>query len=231
MARRSYYTLVASLPALPRLELAERLPINETRLKERLRMLHPEDAEQVELLSQAIRWENHPPGERDAEVAAGYRDLLGEDTHPGVRKAVEFRLDLRTVLAALRRRQRGETEGPKDAAWGVGRWVRHIESHWTDPDFRLAGVFPWIPEAREHLEDGRALELEKLVMNLVWDSLDQTAAGRHFALENVIVFLSRWDMLRRWLSYGEEAARTRFEGLATSLFADHGPQAQPAPTS
>ena len=47
MVRRSYYTLVASLPALPRLEQAERLPINETRLVERLRMLHPEDAKQV----------------------------------------------------------------------------------------------------------------------------------------------------------------------------------------
>ena len=164
-------------------------------------------------------------------MAANYRALLGEDTHPGVRSAVEFRIDLRTILAALRRRHRGENEGPTDAAWGVGRWVRHIESHWTDPDFRLAGVFPGIPEARAHLEDGKALELETLVMNLVWDSLDQTAAGRHFALENVIVFLSRWDMLRRWLSYGEEAARDRFEGLAATLFADPGQSPQPTPTS
>ena len=88
MAARTYYTLVASLPALPRFEEADRLPINETRLTERLRMLHPDDADYVAQLSRAIRWENHPPGEGDVEVVAHYRDLLREKTHPDVRAAV-----------------------------------------------------------------------------------------------------------------------------------------------
>jgi hypothetical protein len=127
MVRRNYYTLVASLPAMPRFEVAERLPINETRLGERLRMLHPDDARDVARLRKAIQWESHPPGESDAEVSACYRDVLGEDTHPEVRSAVEFRLELRTVLAALRRRQRGEMDGASYDVWVVGLWVRHIE--------------------------------------------------------------------------------------------------------
>jgi hypothetical protein len=227
MVRRNYYTLVASLPAMPRFEEAERLPINETRLAERLRMLHPDDARDVAWLRKAIQWESHPPGESDAEVSACYREVLGEDSHPEVRSAVEFRLELRTVLAALRRRQRGEKDGPSNPDWGVGRWVRHIENHWTDPDFKLAHVFPWLPKAREHLANGEALALEKLVMNLVWDSLERSAVGKHFVLENILVFLSKWDILRRWLSYGEDAALRRFEELTAGLLVDHD---QPKPT-
>ncbi len=220
MAPRTYYTLVASLPALPRIGEAERLPINETRLRERLGMLDPEDANYIEQLNQAFRWEDRPPGESDADVSAGYRDLLRKDTHPGVRSAVEFRLNLRTILAALRRRKRGESDGPADPNWGAGRWVHHIEKNWSDPDFKLAHVFPWIPEAREHLDKDEAAALQKLVMGLVWDSLDRSVVGKHFVLENIIVFLSKWDILRRWLSYDEEAARERFEKLAAGLLAD-----------
>ncbi len=228
MTNRTYYTLVVSLPALPRFEEADRLPINETRLRERLQMLHPEDAKHVAQLNKAIRWANHPPGESDAEVAALYSQLLSDETHPDVRAAVEFRLELRTILVALRRRHRGEKDGPADPNWGVGRWVRHMEQNWADPDFKLAHVFPWIPQAREHLDKGEALALEKLAMGLSWDALDRSAVGKNFVLENILVFLSKWDILQRWLSYSEEPALKRFETLAAGLLADDNSKPQTA---
>lgn len=230
MAHRTYYTLVASLPVIPYFEEAERLPINETRLRERLKMLHPDDAECVTQLGKAIRWESHPPGESDAEVAAHYRELLSEEIHADVRAAVEFRLDLRTIVAALRRRNRGETEGPADPDWGVGRWVKYIEQNWKDPNFKLDHVYPWIPEAREHLEKGEALALEKLLMRLVWEALDRSIVGKHFVLENIVVFLSKWDIVQRWISYGEEAARTRFETLAAGLLSVDQLKLEPVPS-
>ena len=49
MARSTtYYTLIGSLPALPRrFEQAERVPISRLKLDERLKMLTPQDAEEV----------------------------------------------------------------------------------------------------------------------------------------------------------------------------------------
>ena len=45
----TYYTLVGSLPALPRhFEDAERVPISVLQLQERLKMLQPHDAEVIE---------------------------------------------------------------------------------------------------------------------------------------------------------------------------------------
>ena len=47
MAGRSYYMLIASLPALPPHFEVQRDPITRPRLDERLKMLEPEDGGQV----------------------------------------------------------------------------------------------------------------------------------------------------------------------------------------
>jgi hypothetical protein len=216
--RRQYYALVASLPALPRIREAERLPINEQRLESRLLMLAPDDAEVVKRLRKFIHWQNHPPGETDADIAAQYRELLEKNPNPVVHSAIAFRMNLRTVLAGLRHRLRGQTEPPPNHEWGAGYWVRHIEANWEHPDFRLAHIFPWVPIAREHLENGRTIQLEELAMDLTWDALDRSAFGKYFELETVIAFIFKWDLLRRWLSYREDAAREQFEAIAATLF-------------
>ena len=213
-----YYALVASLPALPRIRQAERLPINEPRLEERLHMLSPEDATTVANLRQFIHWQNQTPDQTDDEIAVQYKELLAKNTHPAVRSAIEFRINLRTILAALRRRHRGETTAPDDPHWGLGPWVRHLETNWGHPDFRLADVFPWITDARQYLENDDALKLEELAMSLVWDALDRSAVGKTFELETVIAFVFKWDVLKRWLSYKEDTAREHFYDLANALF-------------
>ena len=212
-----YYQLVASLPFLPRPREAERLPINQARLDERLSMLRPDDREVVGQLLRFVRWQNHDLSEDDAAVAGQYEALLAGNPHPAVRSAITFRMNLRTVMAALRRRRRGESE-PPSSRWGAGPWVRHIESHWSHPDFRLASVFPWISRAREHLERDETRELEELAMALTWEDLDRSALGKPFQLEAVIAFLFKWDILHRWLAYGEETARIQFDRIAEAMF-------------
>ena len=216
----SYYQLVASLPHLPRLREAERLPINAARLQERLRLLRPEDAEVVARFRRVLQWQDHPPVEADAEISRQYRELLGGITRPPLRRCIEFRAELRTVVAALRRRNRGEIAPPSDPDWGLGDRAAHITRHWTHPDFRLAHVFPWIPEIRRLLEQEESLALEERLMNLVWDSADRLSLGIYFELETVVAFLIKWDILRRWLSYEREPAKAEFARLAEEMFAD-----------
>lgn len=210
--------LVASLPVLPRIGQAERLPINEARLESRLRMLRPEDATIVDRLRKFVQWQNQSSDLGDAGVSQTYRELIERNRHPAVRRTIEFRMNIRTVMAALRRRKRGETEPPEDPSWGTGPWVRHISANWSHPDFKLGAVFPWLPRARELFEKGEVLKLEELLMNLVWDELDRNAFGRHFELDAIVAFLFKWDILRRWLSYREEEALAQFQAITSHLF-------------
>lgn len=224
--RTSYHMLVASLPALPRIGTTDRIPINPDRLAARLRMLTPEDAAVVDRILRFTQWQNKSHLRTDAEVAEEYRALLRDTPLSSMHAAIEFRLNIRTIMAAMRRRLHAESE-PPDEEWGAGPWVHHIEKHWSHPDFKLGSVYPWIPRAREHFEKGESRQLEELLMELVWESLDRQSFGHYFEFETIIAYVFKWDILRRWLSYREEDARRQFERLAESLFSRDAVAPQP----
>ena len=206
-----YYTLIASLPALPPFESAERLPINRERLDRRLRMLTDEDAAMLALARRLTDWQQ-PLDLPDADFVRRYRAEADGLANPGVAVLVAFRLELRTVIGALRRRDAGQPAPQGD--WGVGPWLRRLTDHWTEPDFGLRAVLPWLPALRERLAAGDHLGTERQVFGMVWDRCRRTADGRAFALEAVAAYVFRWDILRRWLSHDAEAAAARIERLA-----------------
>jgi len=220
--RRHYYTLIASLPRLPRFDRAERLPINRERLGERLGMLEPEDAELVERATAFIRWQRQPVARTDQEMVTYYERMAELIEEPVLACMFEFLINQRTIIAALRRRYRGLPAPASGQRWGVGRWVRHIELNWEDPDFRLGALYPWIPQVRAHLEAGEALALDRLLMNLVWDTMDRMAEGSEFGLEALLAYLFKWDILEQWLSYDTEEAKTRFDELVSEVTGEQG---------
>jgi hypothetical protein len=215
--RNEYYTLIASLPPLVRYDRAERLPINPERLQQRLRMLEPEDADVVERATAFLAWERHPAERTDSEMVASYTRLAALIDHPALTAMFEFPINQRTIMVALRRRHRGRPVPAADELWGVGPLVRHIVRNWDHPDFRLASLYPWIPEARAHVEAGEALALERLLMSVNWDWVDRLAQGNEFGFEKVLAYLFKWHILQRWLSYDSEAAKARFEELITGV--------------
>jgi hypothetical protein len=222
--RRHYYTLIASLPRLRRFDRAERLPINRERLTERLEMLEPEDAELVERAAAFIRWQRQPVARTDQEMVTYYERVAELIQEPILACMLEFLINQRTIIAALRRRHLGIPAPASGELWGVGRWVRHIERNWEDSDFRLGALYPWIPQARAHLEAGEALALDRLLMNAVWERMDRMAEGDAFGFEALLAYLFKWDILDQWLSYDKEEAKTRFEELVGEVTGD---QAQP----
>jgi Protein of unknown function (DUF2764) len=223
MARRHhYYTLIASLPALPFFDRAERLPINEIRLRQRLTMLQPADLSAVARTADFLAWQRQPVERTDAQVVALFQGMTDlSESYPVLMQAIEFRMSTRTVMAALRRRQRGESVPTPDQSWGVGPWVAHIERNWDDPTFRLSSHFRWVEPARQHLIAGDTLALERLLMQQIWQQVDRIAHADMFSFEAVVAYLFKWDILHRWLAYNRAPAQTRFEALVTEVIGEH----------
>ncbi len=207
-----YYTLIASLPYMPVFYRAKRLPINRQRLDERLSMLESDDRSVISLAEEFIEWQRQPVDQTNVELARFYRRLMTEVTQPNLREMIEYRMDQRTIMVGLRYRQRG-LPLPRGSDWGVGRWVQHIEFHWEHPDFRLGSAYPWIADARRLLESGKALELEKLLMNRVWNYLARISESKTFQFESVLAYLFRWDITQRWLLYSRQRARERLSEI------------------
>jgi hypothetical protein len=216
---RRYYQLVASLPALPYFRRARLLPMSRRRLEDRLEFLHEEDLAELTRTEGLVSWHRQPVTRTTEEITEMYDELMATTRNRALRSIVEFRMDMRTVIVALRlkRLRRGVPSG----RWGVGRHARMIESRWADPEFGLAAVFPWIPKVQELLDQGDAMGLEGLLMDQSWKRLSQIADCHPFGFEQVFAFVFKWDILHRWLSYDAGKARERFEELILEVTSDH----------
>jgi hypothetical protein len=216
---RRYYQLVASLPALPSFRQARLLPLSRRRLEERLALLHEDDLAELMGAERLVGWHRQPIGRTTEQVAAMYEEVMSTTRSRALKDLVEFRMNMRTVMVALRVKRRGQ--GIPSWRWGVGPYVRMIETRWSEPEFGLAAVFPWIPEARAYLDQGDAMGLESLLMDRSWKRLSQIAERHPFRFEQVFAYAFKWDILRRWLSYDAEQARESFEKLISEVTRDH----------
>ena len=137
-----------------------------------------------------------------------------------VRELLDWRLSFRTLVAALRRRQHGESAPAGNEAWGYGRWKRHIERHCGEPYFRLERVYDWLPEAVRQLEAGDSTGFERTLLGAVWNHLERQADGHYFDFEAVVIYVQRWDLIARWTQYEAAAAVRRFDALVTAGLRD-----------
>ncbi len=218
MANTYYYTLVTSLPVLPHFDRAERLPITREKLVMRLGMLESDDAQLLKSIESFLFWRGQAKNENDVDLVKQYR-LLAELPMPEeLKDFILFRISERTIMVALRRKFRGLPAPVTGQPWGLGRFVGHIEKNWDDPDFRLAGVYPWIPKVRELLYATETLELERFILNQTWKRIDQFASGKDFLFESIVAYVFKWNILQYWLGFNPEEARKRFETLVGEVY-------------
>jgi hypothetical protein len=149
----------------------------------------------------------------DKALITAYTALTKSQLESSLRDYLAFRLDQQTVLAALRRKRDGLGLPEQRVAWGVGTRVYHIRKYWDDPDFRLAQVYRWLPQARELLAAGDALGLERLLMDVAWRWLGQCAERQMFGFNAVFSYVFKWDILQAWLACDADRAKTRFAEL------------------
>ena len=213
-----YLMLITSLPAHRELFGAKQTPLSRLRLRQRLRLLEPEDAADLRKLAVLTEWSRLGMDEDDEAIARRARDVLPTVANDFVRDLSTWRLEMRTLVAALRRRHAGEGPPARGRAWGFGRWVPHVTRYWGEPNLRLERAFPWLPEARRLLEDGDPVGLERLLLGIVWDHLERVSEGHHFDFEAVVVYCNRWDLVARWTAYQGEAAVARFDELVEAAF-------------
>lgn len=214
-----YLTLLTSLPAHGPLFRSRQTPLSRLRLERRLDWLAPEDAEDLARLAAVIDWHDQRFDVDDEDLVRAAQAGMDEFHNDFARDFATWRLELRTVVAALRRRRAGETAPSARRSWGFGRWVPHISRHWGDPHFRLARVYPWLPEAKQRMDDGDPLGLERLLLGVVWEYLERVGAGHAFDFEAVVVYVMRWDLIARLTSYDAAAAVRRFDRLLDAAVA------------
>lgn len=218
-ADQPYVTLMASLPAIRFLSEKEP-PINRPRLTERLKDLPPADQETLRELTEVVSWRYIDVTEEDAAFLDRAEALLERIASPTLAAALRERLELRTVIVALRRRHAGEDAPPKGVRWGHGPHLERIRANWSVPDFGVATFYRWLPAAKEALDAGDTVALERLLLDTAWQQQARHAEGHEFDFEAVALYMLRWSIADRWARYDADEARLRFAELLDAALAD-----------
>jgi hypothetical protein len=215
----TYYMLISSLPALPPRLDVDRLPITLERLQARLRMLEPEDAQEISRMLGILGlvWSRQFAEANDAAVVKRYGELMEEVTYPLVREVFAVAMDVRMVVAALRRRRLGL--GPPTV--GFGQWFEHIRRHFNQPDFKLGHVLPGIVRFDQLLEQGDVLNLYRHMLGATWTYLKKRAEDYVFSFEAVVLYIARWEIMRQWQQLQAERGRAVFEALVTEALGEY----------
>lgn len=208
-----YAMLMASLPVHPpRLFSAHQTPVSRIQLDKRLALLDTHDTEDLRRIETLLHWSQIANAtdefiiKKSAEVVDSINDRF-------LKKIIIWRLELRTLLSALRMRHAGAGQPAKGRFPGIGRWLGDIEKNWQKTDFGIGRQVPWIIPVQQLLSQNKSYELEKLLLDLVWQYYAKEGNQHYFDFPAVVIYVLRWDITNRWTHYHADEALKRFDGL------------------
>lgn len=206
-----YLTLISSLPAHVELFSAQRTPISKLALNQRLKQLHENDKKTLAEIEAVLQWDRLPLSLNNQTLVININRLLPKLDH-NLQQLVRDKVDLRTVIGALRYRQHNEGQvltGP----WTNSRFKHQIENYWQDPVFRLGRVYPWLAEAAELLQQQEIYKLEKLLLTSAWKLIGSHNDHQPFSFQAIVIYVLKWNIINRWSQYDSEHAVDRFKKM------------------
>ncbi|MCK5893478.1 MAG: DUF2764 family protein [Endozoicomonadaceae bacterium] len=212
MAESTCYTLLVSLPHIDALFSSQTTPISRFQLDRRLSMLETKDQERLVLIENLLHWDHLADDVNESaliRLAEKTREQLESQT---LCELLDWSLDMRTIVAALRRKRQGEA-APTTTQWSYGIRYEYIRNHWNSPTLGLGHAFPWISNVVECLLTDNCIELEKNLLQAVWDQLNRLATRHQFDFEAVVIYVLRWNLVAGWSRCDTGKAEVRFRKL------------------
>ena len=192
----------------------ENKPASRIHLERRLTLLQDQDRLQLEKIVSILHWARmDAENSSDAQIATEAESIIQGIDNPLLRETIIWRMELRTVMTAIRRRKLGMDAPPKDQRWGYGQVLPFIRKNWEMDDFSLSHRFSWIQQANRLFETEQSVELEKLLLNLSWQHYERIGQGHYFDFEAVVIYVLRWNIVHRWVQCDEQIAMQQFEKL------------------
>ena len=222
MRDNDYIMLMTSLPYHGPLFAATQTPLSRLKLQRRLKILPAADQACLAAIEELLQWDRLDAQDDDAGFVRQARKTLAALDNQTLKEIVVARLEVRSLIAALRRRAKGLAAPAETELWAIGRWSQEIRKNWTEPHFGLLRACPWLADAKRYLETGDALALERLLLGLIWNSLARKADGHHFDFEALVIYVLRWDIIDRWTRYNADQASARFHQLIDAGLSGHG---------
>src|SRR5260370_20240534 len=121
-----YIMLLGSLPPLGDLFGQQQTPLTEIQLRHRLKYLTGQDSKTLSEIEQLVRRSKQPAEWIDGQIVKSTKALLPHLKSGTLRQAVEFVINLRTIVAARCRRRLRAHSPPRKNDRGYSTPIRRI---------------------------------------------------------------------------------------------------------
>lgn len=220
----NYYTLVTSLPWLPeQMEKCTQLPLSRIALNRRLSLLSDEDQNNLSV-AEALYHPTITEVQPDRERVQQWQKQIAALKSPVIQQLITQRLEIQTLLAALRYRKRPNTSA--EHFYGYGRLTEWIKNHWKEPLFALEGQIEPLEKWGELFNHEHTGDLQHHIDRYFWQQLLAEERNHHFTIETVVSFVLRWGIAERRLKSDADAALVDFQTLSDTLLHSSGIQQQ-----
>ncbi len=214
-----YTTLICSLPAYESLLESKQPPISRIQLNNRLKLLDTDDASDLDILNKGLDWHCYSVERSDEDFLQFINHNMPNIKSDFIKKLLIWRLELRAIVALLRRRYNGD-QFKQAKTSGYGRWLPIAKRHWEEPGLGLEKLFPWVLNVQKHLASGDCMALEQCIFSQVWSWLDKKALGHEFDFPAVAIYCMRWSMLARWTANDKTQSMIKFKQMVTSAMGE-----------
>jgi len=213
-AQTDYAMLMASLPphALSLWDIKNKR-LSSVQLERHLSVLNAKDRQTLRDIEIVLHWAKMPTIEEEQQLIKNTDQLLMELKNSFLHEVIVWRLNIRTIMASIRRRKLNRPIVDHQDYLGHGEIAAVIKKNWQVDDFSLAFRFPWIKEANQLFNNNETLALEKLLLHLSWQHYERLGQGHYFDFEAVVIYVLRWDIINRWAQNDEQKAMQQFELL------------------
>lgn len=210
---QQYIELLCSLPHLANPFRYKRPAITRVQLQKRMTMLDQQDLHWLQKLNEAFYWGGITLHEDEVSLINKANRFLAGIPYRDIQEWLEWRMDVRTVVAAIRRRKQGEDAPAIRDNWGYGRYVRQIVNNWSSPCFKLEYHFPWLPDVVDGIETGQSFKVEQILLNAVWHYYAMQKPETPYGFSAVVLYVAKWDLVDRWCKYNADRAGEHFDEL------------------
>ena len=209
-----YIQLLTSLPQFASIFGARQTPLSRIKLDQRLKLLSESDQQRLSAIESVIEWDSNPHFAHYDQVVSKFKQLLLNEQDTKIKAIINFRLDLRTLVAALKAQAGGKT---LQGEWTVSHLKSTIERNWQSGTFKLEHRFNWLVEAKQLIASDQHLALETLIFKQLWQFLRKHSEHNQYGFAAVVSYVLQWDLVSRWLSYRSECAGERYQKLLLSV--------------
>ncbi len=212
-----YYQLITSLPLLQGKLGSDFEVMTRIGFDKKLDQLSEDDKGMVKELEDFLIWEKHSMDRAtDSEFRSKAIALQHRYTNKTFLEIIKFATQRRLLLGLLRKRKNGLEQAPDSKEyWAFPEIEYNIKHYWNQTDFGLKSLNTNIAGVDTLLQDNQSLELEKQMMEMVWNYCDKLSHGHYFDIDFIMLYAIRRSIVQRWgIATTPQDITEKFERLA-----------------